>query len=128
MQEISYNKAVMFLDCNYVVPTGSGFPLFLNTLGTSSINVKLYGSLKMVGFSKNKDLEVDLIADIQPTISVDVSGEMSVDAFYASTGARLKANMYTDSAVKANVRVRGTKLVSVKFSLPRQKNEIFAAR
>lgn len=118
----------MVLDCNYVVPTGSGFPLFLNALGTSSINVKLYGSLKTAGFSKDKDLEVDLTADIQPTISLDVSGEMAVDAFYASTGAKLKANMYTDSAVKATVKVRGTKLVSVKFSLPRQKNEIFAAR
>ncbi|XP_018566495.1 uncharacterized protein LOC108907336 [Anoplophora glabripennis] len=127
-KEISYNKAVMFLDCNYIVPTGAGLPLQLTALGTSSINLKLYGSLKTAGLSKDKDLEIDLTADIQPTVSLDVSGEMSVDAFYASTGAKLKANMYTDSAVRASVKVRGKKLVSVKFSLPRQKNEIFGVR
>lgn len=118
----------MFLDCNYVIPTGSGLPMLLTALGTSSINLKLYGSLNTAGFSKDKELEIDLTADIQPTVSLDVSSEMSVDAFYASTGAKLKTNMYTDTAVKASVKVRGKKLVSVKFSLPRQKNEIFGAR
>ncbi|KAJ8964440.1 hypothetical protein NQ314_004909, partial [Rhamnusium bicolor] len=127
-KEINYNKAAMFLDSNYVVPSGAGLPLSLNAIGTTSINIKLYGSLQAAGFSKDKELELDLTADMQPTISLDITGEMSVDAFYASTGIKLKTNMYTDSAIKGVVKIRGTKLVSVKFSLPRQKNEIFGAR
>ncbi|KAJ8955428.1 hypothetical protein NQ318_003526 [Aromia moschata] len=53
---------------------------------------------------------------------------MSVDAFYASTGIKLKTNMHTDNAIKAAVKIRGTKLATVKFSLPKQQNVIFAAR
>ncbi|KAJ8968085.1 hypothetical protein NQ317_002630 [Molorchus minor] len=127
-KEINYNKAAMFLDSNYVVPSGAGLPLSLNAIGTASINIKLYGSLQAAGFSKDKELELDLTANIQPTVSLDITGEMSVDAFYASTGIKLKTNMYTDSAIKATAKVRGTKLASIKFSLPKQTNEIFAAR
>ncbi|KAJ8914493.1 hypothetical protein NQ315_002765 [Exocentrus adspersus] len=127
-KEISYKKSHVLLDCNYIVPTTAGVPILLTALGTSSVNVKLFGSLKTGGFSKNRELELDLTADIQPTVSLDISGEMSVDAFYASTGAKIKANIYTDTAIKTIVKVRDKKLVSIKFSLPRQKNEIFSVR
>ncbi|KAG5866821.1 hypothetical protein JTB14_009006, partial [Gonioctena quinquepunctata] len=127
-QEINYNKAAMFLDGKYVIPSGAGLPLSLTVSGTTSINIKLYGSLGAAGFSGNKELEVDLTADIQPSVSVDFTGEMSVDAFYASTGIKLKTNMYTDSTVKGTLKVRGKKLASLKFSLPQKKNEIFVAK
>nr|XP_023014254.1 uncharacterized protein LOC111504019 [Leptinotarsa decemlineata] len=127
-EEINYNKAAMFLDGKYVIPSGAGLPLSLTATGTASINIKLYGSLQAAGFSKDKELELDLSADIQPSVSVDLTGEMSVDAFYASTGIKLKTNMYTDSAIQGDVKVRGYKLASLKFSLPRKKNEIFVAK
>uniref|UniRef100_A0A6P7GJY7 Uncharacterized protein LOC114337760 n=1 Tax=Diabrotica virgifera virgifera TaxID=50390 RepID=A0A6P7GJY7_DIAVI len=126
-KEINYNKASMFLDGKYVVPTGAGLPLSLTATGTASINIKLFGSLASTGYSKDKEFELNLTADIQPTMSVDLTGEMSVDAFFASTGIKLKTNLYSDSAVKGEIKIKGAKLVSVKFSLPREKNEIFVA-
>ncbi|CAG9816912.1 unnamed protein product [Phaedon cochleariae] len=127
-KEINYNKSAMFLDGKYVVPSGAGLPLSLTTTGTASINIKLYGSLKAAGFSREKELEVDLTADIEPTVSVDLTGEMSVDAYFANVGIKLKANVYTDTAVQSFVKIRGTKLASVKFSLPRKKNEIISIK
>ncbi|CAH1158795.1 unnamed protein product [Phyllotreta striolata] len=128
-KEINYNKAAMFLDGKYVVPCGAGLPLSLIATGTTTINIKLYGSLGSIGIGdKNRKLEVDLTADIQPTVSVDFTGEISVDAFYASTGIKLKTNLYSDTAVKGEIKIRDTKLASVKFSLPREKNEIFVAK
>nr|CAH7759077.1 unnamed protein product [Callosobruchus chinensis] len=118
----------MFLDSKYVVPSAAGLPLSLSATGAASINIKLYGSLASAGFSKDKELQVDISADIEPTVSVDVVGEMTVDAFYAGTGIKLKANMFTDSAVKADIKVKGNRLASLKFSLPRETNEIFSAR
>ncbi|XP_072402619.1 uncharacterized protein Apoltp isoform X1 [Diabrotica undecimpunctata] len=126
-KEINYNKASMFLDGKYVVPTGAGLPLSLTATGTASINIKLFGSLASTGYSADKEFELNLTADIQPTMSVDLTGEMSVDAFFASTGIKLKTNLYSDSAVKGEIKIKGAKLVSVKFSLPREKNEIFVA-
>lgn len=49
-----------------------------------------------------------------------------MDAYYASTAIKLKTNVYTSTAVEGQVKVRGTQLVSVRFSLPNEKTEIFS--
>ncbi|KAJ3640007.1 hypothetical protein Zmor_003331 [Zophobas morio] len=125
-KEINYNKAAMFLDSNYVVPSGAGLPISLNALGTASINLKLFGSLHAPNFIETKEL--DLKVDIRPSISLDLTGVMSVDAFYATTGIKLKSSMYTSSAIEGDIKIRGFKLVNVKFSIPRQTSEIFGAK
>lgn len=126
MQEINYSKAAMFLDTSYVVSTGAGLPLSLNAVGTSSVNLKLYGSLKMPNFAATKEL--DLIGNIHPSVALDVIGSMGIDAYYAETGIKLKTNLYSSSAIEGNVKIRGSKLVSVKLSVPRETTEIIGAR
>ncbi|KAJ8955427.1 hypothetical protein NQ318_003525 [Aromia moschata] len=54
-KEINYNKAVMFLDSNYVVPSGAGLPLSLNAIGTASINIKLQAPCKGRASRKTKN-------------------------------------------------------------------------
>ncbi|XP_056647213.1 uncharacterized protein LOC130451874 [Diorhabda sublineata] len=126
-KEIIYNKSSMFLDGKYIVPSGAGLPISLAVTGTASVNIKLYGNLTSGGKSQNSGFNIDLTADVEPTVSVDLTGEMSVDAVYTSTGIKLKTNLYSDSALKADIKISGTKLVSLKLSLPREKNEIFVA-
>lgn len=116
----------MFLDSSYVVSTGSGFPLTLNAMGTAAINLKLYGSLKAPNFYKNG--QMDLIGSLSPSVALDVVGTMSLDAYYGSTTIKLKTNMYTSSAVEGSLKIDGSQLVSLKFSLPREKTEIFGAQ
>ena len=62
------------------------------------------------------------------SVSLDVVGTMGVDAYYASTGIKLKTNVYSSSAVEGQLKVRGAKLVSLNFSLPKDKIEIINAR
>lgn len=114
------------MDTSYVVASGAGLPLSLNAVGTSSVNMKLSGSLSMPDFAKKKEL--DLTGNIQPSIALDIVGTMSVDAYYASSGIKLKTNVYTSSALEGNVKIRGNKLVSIKFSIPRETTEIFGAK
>lgn len=116
----------MFLDSSYILPSGAGFPLTLNAVGTAAVNIKLFGALQAANFTKTKEL--DLVGDACPSAAVDVVGTMSVDAYYASTAIKLKTNMYTSSAVEGSVKIRGSNLVSVKFSLPKGKTEIFGAQ
>lgn len=118
----------MFLDSKYIVSTGAGLPLSLSATGTAMVNLKLYGSLTYSKITQDKDLELDLVANIDPTVSLDITGEMGVDAFFSSTGIKLKANMMTDTAIKSNIKIRGTQLVSARFSLPKKNNEIINAR
>lgn len=128
LQEIVYNKAAMFLDSKYIVSTGAGLPLALSVTGTAMVHLKLYGSLISTKFSKENELQLDLKANVEPTVSLDITGEMAVDAFFASTGIKLKANMFTDTAVESDIKIRGSRLVSAKFSLPKRNNEIIHAR
>lgn len=116
----------MFLDTSYVVASSAGLPLSLNAVGTASINLKLSGSLQMEEFAKNK--EFDLTGNIHPSVALDVRGTMSVDAYYASTGIKLKTNMYTSSAIEGRVKIRGKELISVTFGIPKNTTEIFGAK
>lgn len=118
----------MFLDSKYIVSTGAGLPLSLSATGTSIVNLKLYGSYVSSRMSQDGEPELDLKVSIEPTVSLDITGEMGVDAFFASTGIKLKANMLTDTAVKSDIKIKGSRLVSVRFSLPKKDNEIINVR
>jgi hypothetical protein len=69
-----------------------------------------------------------IIYSVDFSVAIDVIGTMGVDAYYASTGIKLRTNMYSSSAVEGQLKVRGTKLVSLNFSLPKDKIEIINAR
>lgn len=116
----------MFMDTSYIVPIGAGLPLTLNAVGTASVNMKLWGKLNSTNFMKNKS--VDLNANIQPNVALDIVGTMSVDAFYASTGIKLKTSLHTSSAVETSVTIRGTQLIRVTFGVPKQTTEILGAK
>ena len=116
----------MFLDSSLVVPCGAGLPLTLNALGTAAVNLKILGSLNATNLSKNMNL--DLNANIQPNIAIDIVGTMSVDAYYSSTGIKLKVSVCTSSAMESHVKIRGVKLIKVIFNLPKQTSEILRAR
>ncbi|XP_069692884.1 uncharacterized protein Apoltp isoform X2 [Periplaneta americana] len=125
-KEINYNKATLFLDTSYVVPTATGLPISLSAIGTAAVNLQISGSLKAADFLKTHELDVE--GKIRPSVAIDIVGTMGVDAYYASTGIKLRTNMYSSSAVEGQLKVRGAKLVSVNFNLPKDKIEIINAR
>lgn len=116
----------MFLDTKYSIPSGAGLPISLSAVGTSSINMKISGDLKAENFSKNKELDVE--ADIRPTISLDITGSLEVDAFYTKTGLKVKTSMYSSTALEGNVSVKGFKFAKVNIGITQQKSEIFNSR
>lgn len=116
----------MFMDSSLVVPSGAGLPLTLNAVGTSSINMKIQGELNALEFIRTKEL--DLKGTFRPDVALDITGTMSVDAYYVSTGIKLKTSLYTSSAVDGSLKIRGKKLVNIEFSLPKKTTEIFGAK
>lgn len=53
---------------------------------------------------------------------------MGVDAFYASTGIKLKGSVYTSTAVEGHVKVEGKTKATVSFNLPKEKGEVIIAQ
>lgn len=64
LQEIYFKKSALFLDTNYVIPTGTGLPINLNAVGSSSVNLKLSGLLKAENFASKGEL--DIKAEVRP--------------------------------------------------------------
>ncbi|XP_073960757.1 apolipophorins-like [Choristoneura fumiferana] len=125
-KEISYNKASLFLDTTFSVPTGCGLPLNMNLMGTSYVNTKMSGTM-VDKFSQSGNLDFE--GKIHPSVAVNIAATMSVTAGGLSTsGTRLNLRLYTATAVEAKLNIRGLGLVRLDLSLPSEKREIFAAK
>lgn len=64
LQEFKYDRSAMFMDLQYVVPTGIGVPLILDAVGTSVINFNMSCHINADAF-KNLG-EFKLLTKIHP--------------------------------------------------------------
>ncbi|KPJ14886.1 Apolipophorin, partial [Papilio machaon] len=125
-KEIKYNKASLFLDTTFSVPTGSGLPLNMNLMGTSYVDTKMSGTV-VDRFEQAGNL--DFAGMIRPSVAVNIAATMGVVAGALSSSAvRLSARLYTATALEAKLSLRGLNVGRLDLSLPRDKQEIFAAK
>nr|QGV11544.1 Vg4 [Tetrastichus brontispae] len=119
-----YENTAMFLDSSYVVPTSAGLPVRLDLSGSAACNIKLSGVLDSQRLLSDGELTVN--ANIMPSVSVDVTGTMTVDAFYKSAGLKLKSSMHSVSAVEADLQVKSLRLARLSWKIPSHKMEVFS--
>lgn len=122
-QEVIFDKASMFVEGDYIVPTGAGLPVTLNIKGTSAVHLNMAGNIRSLQL-----WALDIEGKLKPSVAVEITGEMGVDAFYASTGIKLKSSLYTSTAVEGQVKVEGKNKATVSFNLPKEKGEIITAQ
>lgn len=125
-QEITYTKSGVFLDASYEVPLIVGLPLAIHAFGASSVDLRMSGSLGAGNFMQTQQLDIE--GKLKPSVSVDVIATMQSDYFYGVSGVRVNSNLYSSSSIEAKLKIRGTRLVSLQFSLPQDRNDIFSAR
>ncbi|TDG46759.1 hypothetical protein AWZ03_006806 [Drosophila navojoa] len=121
---LNYQKSRVFLDAAYTVPLAVGMPLAIHAFGASSIDLSVSGNLDKF----DVDWHFDVQGHFKPSVSVDVITTMQTDMFWGQSGIKVKSNLYSNSEVEANLKMRGRNLVSFSFNLPQDKNEIFSAR
>ncbi|VVC87834.1 unnamed protein product [Leptidea sinapis] len=125
-KEISYNKASLFLDTTFAVPTGCGLPLNMNLMGTSYVDTKMSGTVVNT-YTKSGNLDFE--GKLRPSVAVNIAATMSVSAgSLAVSGIRLSSRLYTATALEAKLSIRGLGMIKLDLSLPRDKQEIFAAK
>lgn len=125
-REINYTKSGVFLDVSYDVPLLTGMPLSIQTFGASSVDLRMSGKLKDPNFLYTRSIDVE--GKIKPSVSLDVTSTMQSDYFYGSSGVRVKCNLYSSSSVDAKLKIKGSQMASLQFSLPQDRNDIFSAR
>lgn len=122
-KEIHFENAAMFLDSTYVVPLASGLPVRLDFTGSVACNFTMSGLLDSKRIANN---DIEFISNIGPSVSVNVVGSMSVEAFYTSAGVKLRSNVYSVGAVELHLVVKGLSMIQLGLGLPNKKMEVFA--
>ena len=61
---------------------------------------------------------------IAPTVSLQIAGEMSVDATVAQTALKSLSTLHTSTLIDGQVQVQGGRLVKAEVNVPREKIEI----
>ncbi|XP_034475095.1 uncharacterized protein LOC117782196 [Drosophila innubila] len=120
----TYTKSSVFLDASYSVPLAIGMPLAIHAFGASSVDLSISGNLDKL----DADWHFDVQGLFKPSVSVDVITTMQTDMYWDQSGIKVKSNLYSNSEVEANLKMRGRNLISFSFNLPQDKNEIFSAR
>uniref|UniRef100_A0A1C9ZV19 Apolipophorin long isoform n=1 Tax=Uroteuthis edulis TaxID=55720 RepID=A0A1C9ZV19_9MOLL len=109
MQTVSFSKTMVLLDSRMTIPTCIGLPLSLTMSSTGSMSLDANAS-----FQKSISLH------FTPSASVQVTGEMSVDAHVSKAGLKMVTVAHTSTGAKLDIHDN-------KFDLqiPQKKMEIF---
>ena len=121
-QNIDYDHSSIFLDGKIVIPTIAGLPLSLAVNGSSILKVQTdnhfdFGNLFQTG-------DASLQIKIYPTASLQISGEMSVDAVLTKTALKSLSTLHTSTFIDGQVQVEKGQLVKAEINVPREKMEI----
>ena len=121
-QNIEYDHSSIFLDGKIVIPTIAGLPLSLAVNGSSILKVQTdnhfdFGNLFQTG-------DASLQIKIYPTASLQISGEMSVDAVLTKTALKSLSTLHTSTFIDGQVQVEKGQLVKAEINVPREKMEI----
>ncbi|CAG2063265.1 unnamed protein product, partial [Timema podura] len=98
---VDYSKSLVFVDASYVIPTSIGLPLEFAVNGSASIALKMGGKIDLEELWTRGSMDVQ--GHVMPSVAVEFSGLMSVDAFVSKAGVRsvstLRSNTYLDGKV-----------------------------
>lgn len=123
-RQLNYTKSGVMLDIAYDVPLGAGLPLSIHAFGATSVDLRLSGALTDANLHQQR---LDIAGRIRANAALEIMATMRTDYFVGAAGIRVKANMYTSSAVDASLRVALPQTTSLQFSLPQDRNDIFSA-
>ncbi|XP_075230090.1 retinoid- and fatty-acid binding glycoprotein apolipophorin [Lycorma delicatula] len=114
-----------FLDAEAIYPTGTGFPLKLNTKGSSAVRVKLDAKIDVPAIlrdPKNANIKFQIV----PSAAVEVSGQLLIDAFSFESGVKVYGTIHSATGSDLSVRFLEGHGVDVKVGLPVKKQDIIS--
>ena len=121
-QNIDYDHSSIFLDGKIVIPTIAGLPLSLAVNGTSVLKVQTDNHFDIGNLLQTGDASLQI--KIYPTASLQISGEMSVDAVLTKTALKSLSTLHTNTFIDGQVQVEKGQLVKAEVNVPREKMEI----
>ena len=122
---LNFSKSAMFLDGSIIIPTLTGMPMNLTVNGTSSVK------LRSETFLEIKDIfrtgKAVLKAKVYPTVTLEVSALMTLDAFVSKTGLKSITKLHSSAYADVYAEINKGKLFKVHVNLPTEKSEVIDA-
>lgn len=123
---IDVTKSFHFLDANFIIPTGSGFPLRLNAEGSATIGLSAKGKVDVRQMLSSPST-FDINGSVKPSAALEVRASMGVDGQVASTGLKIVNTLHSSTVLDGVVQLRDGRVFNLDWNLPQDKVEIFNA-
>ena len=120
---LNYEKSSLFLDGSVIVPTVGGLPMNMTAKGSSSLQLKSSAKINIKEFLAKGKASID--AEITPSVTLKISGTMSVDAFATKTSMKSVSKIHSSTYFGGSFDLIGSRLVQVHLKIPNEKVEIF---
>ncbi|XP_059142810.1 uncharacterized protein LOC131930369 isoform X2 [Physella acuta] len=126
-QEVAYTHSQKLMDVSLVIPTIAGLPLNIVVNGSINFDLKAEGKadLRQVSTSPRSLL---IEGEFKPSAALEITGTMSVDAFVAKLGLRMRNTMHSSTGIKGRIEINRGRELSVEIDPPRDNMEIFNAK
>ncbi|XP_006820902.1 apolipophorins-like [Saccoglossus kowalevskii] len=122
-QTREFTKNMILMESSFVTPTICGFPLSIAVNSTASVNLKLSGKvdLRKIAVAPRS---LNVTGMIRPSGVIEVSSEMSINAFVARTGLRMRTRMHSSTVLDGSISLDSGESFKVKFNVPDNRIDI----
>lgn len=118
-----FEGQTLFLDADLVYPTAFGLPLRLGVQGAASTRLEAAGQVDVKQFKKQPKFSLKF----SPSYSIQVSGELTVDANAVEAGLKVVGNLHSSTGLQVDfTKSADYKKFDLKLSFPFGNQEIFA--
>ncbi|GFS05085.1 apolipophorin long isoform [Elysia marginata] len=125
-QELAYTFSKEIMDVGMVIPSVAGLPINIEVNGSAVVDLLLKGKADVLNLAVSpRSMEID--GEVRPSAALEISGTMSVDAYFTKTGLRMRNTLHTSTSLKGRIQLERGELFTVEFDSPREKMEIFDA-
>ena len=123
--KMNFSKSSMFLDGSIIVPTIVGMPMNLTVNGTNTVNLQTETFLDVKDIFRTGSALLN--AKVYPTVTLEVSALMALDAFVSKTGLKSVTKLHSSAYADVFAEVNGGRLLKFHVNLPTERSEVIDA-
>lgn len=119
-KELKFNRNLMFLDSNLLIPTVSGLPLKLGLSGSAAINVEAAAKFDMGGRNRN----TEILGVLRPSAAIRVVTKMGIHTGKHVSGIVLVSRLRHSTSQEIQITIKEQSKFHMKIDVPKDRSEI----
>ncbi|CAM6031558.1 unnamed protein product, partial [Sphagnum compactum] len=118
-----YEHHVLFMDSDLVYPSGVGLPLKLGVQGVAAGRVEVGSNTDVKQWKKAPEFNFKVF----PSVNIDISSTLLVDALTVQAGIKLEGNMHSSTGSEVTYKLsEDKKIMDLKIGFPFKNQEVIS--